>query len=55
VDECMPDEFAVRSGGPPLLLPDGGWGERPQPDLPASCHALPPDPSGWITYCCPCE
>jgi hypothetical protein len=55
VDQCESDEYAVASGGPPILEPDGGIGWRPQPVLPAACHSAGNTPGGVSFACCPCQ
>ncbi len=55
VDQCEPDEYAVATGGPPILEPDGGVGFRPQPVLPAACRSVGFIPAGVLYSCCPCQ
>lgn len=55
VDQCEPDEYAVATGGPPILEPDGGIGFPPQPVLPAACRSVGVNPGGVQYACCPCE
>jgi hypothetical protein len=45
-DQCRPEEYAVACGG---------VGPGPIPDPPAGCRAIPPNPAGYIFYCCPCS
>jgi hypothetical protein len=52
---CKADEYAVSSGGPPAFLPDGGFTNPPEPNLPASCRFLSANPAGVAMYCCACE
>jgi hypothetical protein len=55
VDQCHSDEYAVATGGPPILEPDGGIGFPPQPVLPAACRSVDFTPGGVTYSCCPCQ
>jgi hypothetical protein len=55
VDQCNANEYAVSSGGPPDMQPDGAVTFPPTPTLPASCRSLGGNPAGVSYSCCPCE
>lgn len=43
--ECVRNAFSLLCGGP---------GPGPVPAAPAGCQQSLPDPSGIVSYCCPC-
>jgi len=52
-NRCASNEYAVSCGGPPRLLPDGGFASYQQ--APDACVGIAGTPGGNLYSCCPCE
>jgi hypothetical protein len=53
MNRCAPNEYAVSCGGPPMQLPDGGFGGYQEP--PDACVGAGGTPAGNEYLCCPCQ